>query len=233
MPSRRAERRQAPPAVRAQACRYSTAPALAEAAAEALDVADQRHRRLAPRRRPSGRRACAAPAPARPGPRSAGSPGTIPASAGKAASSDCAKLWMVWIFSPPGQSSTWANSCRARSPRLRIVRFAEVQQVGSELAVLQPHPGREPRADAVGHFGRRRLGEGEAEDRFRARALEQQPQHARGQHLRLAGSRRSRQRRVDRGSDASACSPLSSGKVLNRALMRLPKRASNAIEIGA
>ncbi len=42
-------------------------------------------------------------------------PGAIPASAGKAASSDWQKLWMVWIFSPPGQSSTLANNCRARS----------------------------------------------------------------------------------------------------------------------
>ena len=32
--------------------------------------------------------------------------GVIPASAGNAASSDCAKAWMVWIFRPPGQSST-------------------------------------------------------------------------------------------------------------------------------
>ena len=52
-------------------------------------------------------------------------------------------------------------------------------------------------ADAVGHLGRGRLGEREAEDRFGTRALEQQPKHARGQHLRLAGSRRSRERCVN------------------------------------
>ena len=64
--------------LRAQACRYSTAPRLAEAPAEALDVADQPLVAAAPRHRPSGRPACAAPAPARRGPRSAGSPARSP-----------------------------------------------------------------------------------------------------------------------------------------------------------
>ncbi len=40
--------------------------------------------------------------------------GARSASSGKRRSSDWQKAWMVWIFMPPGQSTTWANSRRAR-----------------------------------------------------------------------------------------------------------------------
>ena len=62
-----------------------------------------------------------------------------------------------------------------------------------ERAVLHPHPARQPRVDAVGHLGGARLGEGEAENRGGIVAREQQPDHARGQHMRLAGAGRRRQ----------------------------------------
>ena len=81
-------------------------------------------------------------------------------------------------------------------PRDRIIGFAQRHQVGGKVAILQTDPGREPRADAVGHLGGRRLGESQAQDRFRPRTLQQQAQHPRRQDLRLSRPRRRRQRRV-------------------------------------
>ncbi len=85
----------------------------------------------------------------------------------------------------------------------RVVALAEASEVGRELAILHPHPGSKPLADAVRHLGGAGLGEGQAEDGFGRDALQQQPEHARGQDLGLAAARRRRQRsmpaRVDRG----------------------------------
>ena len=53
--------------------------------------------------------------------------------------------------------------------------------------------------------------------------LQQQPEHPRGQDLGLARPRRCRQRGMDDGSAASACSPSSAGSGLKRLLMRASK----------
>ena len=42
------------------------------------------------------------------------------------------------------------------------------------------NPGREPAADPIGHFGRSRLGESQAQDRFGGRAANQEAKHTRG-----------------------------------------------------
>ena len=196
-----------------------------------LDVADQLLVAAAPRRRPSGRRASAAPAPARRGPRSAGSPATIPASAGKAASSDWAKLWMVWIFRPPGQSSTLANSCRARSRVGGSLRSPSANRSFAGPLSLHPHPGREPRADAVRHFGRGRLGEGQAEDRFRRRALSSRRSTRAVRTCVLPVPADADSAAWTRGSAASACSPSSCGQGLEARAHAASKAAPNAIEI--
>ena len=77
---------------------------------------------------------------------------------------------------------------------LRPRILAERDQLMAEIGVLEPHPISEPRMDPPGHLGRARLGEGEAEDRGRIDAGEQQPQHPRGEDMGLAGPRRGRQR---------------------------------------
>ena len=126
---------------------------------------------------------------------------------------------------PAGAIEHLARTAAARAPASADRWVRRAQQVRSELAILEPDPRGETSADAVGHLRGRRLGEGQAQDRFRPRALQQQTQHARGQDLRLAGARRRRKRGVDAADRPQApASPLSSGSVLNRALMRLPKR---------
>jgi hypothetical protein len=108
-----------------------------------------------------------------------------------------------------------------------VVRhLAERLEVAPQFASLQAHPCREPRADAIGHLGRGGLGEGQAQDRFGPRALEQQPEHARGQHLRLSGPGRSGQRRVNRGIGGQR---LIAEERL-REFEALAHRATNAIE---
>ena len=183
---------------RAQACRYSTAPRLAEPAAEASG-----------RRGSAARRRCASASAIRSAsvrrtsscsarPSIGWKPGTIPASAGNAASSACAKLWMVWILRPPGQSSTLANSCRARSQRRRVVGLAERERDPSRArcpCIRTQAASRAPMRLAISAAAalvkvRHRIDSG-------PRPVQQQAQHARGQDLRLAGARRSRQRGMD------------------------------------
>ena len=81
----------------------------------------------------------------------------------------------------------------------RIIGLAEMQQIGPKLAVLEAHPGSKPHADAIRHLGSRCLRAGQAKDRLRSRALEQQPQHAGRQNLSLAAACRSRKRRMHDG----------------------------------
>ena len=112
---------------------------LAEPAAEDLHVADQRRRRRPLRRWRSGRRACAEPAPARRGLRSAGTRDD-PRFGRKGGEQACAKLWMVWILRPPGQSSTLANSCRARSRVLGSVASPmRSRSVANSLSLSRTH----------------------------------------------------------------------------------------------
>jgi hypothetical protein len=81
----------------------------------------------------------------------------------------------------------------------RVVRLSEREQLLAEGLVRHPDPGRQPLADPVGHLRSGRLGEGQAQDRFGRCAVQHQPQHPRGQDLRLPRSRRCRQRRVRNG----------------------------------
>ena len=74
---------------------------------------------------------------------------------------------------------------RLRHCRL-VVRLAQREQLFAQRRIGHPHPGGEARLHPLRHLGRARLGEGEAEDRVRRRAVQQQPQHARAQHMRLA-----------------------------------------------
>jgi hypothetical protein len=72
---------------------------------------------------------------------------------------------------------------------LRIVGLAKMQEIGAKLAIFQSNPACKARADAVRHLCSRGLCEGEAEDGFRTRSLEQKAQYARCQNLRLASAR--------------------------------------------
>ena len=158
-------------------------------------------------------------------------PGTIPASAGKgreqATGRSCGWSGSSARRGSRGPSRTTAARVRA----VRIVRLSPRRiEVGPEFAVLEPHPSGEPRADAVGHLGRRGLGEGQAQDRFRPRALQQQAQHARGQHLRLAGPRRGRKRRVNGGVGRPAPARPSAAEGLETRAHAASQAAPNAIE---
>ena len=62
----------------------------------------------------------------------------------------------------------------------------EVEQLVGEPGIVQRHPAPEPVEHTDRHVRRRRLGEGEAEDARGRHALQQQPQHAVGEHLGLA-----------------------------------------------
>ncbi len=64
---------------------------------------------------------------------------------------------------------------------------AEVGEPVLQPFVGQSRPDAQRAVDADGHLRRRRLGEGQAEDARRRGAGQHQPQHAVGQHLRLAG----------------------------------------------
>ena len=140
-------------------------PAFAQPQAERRHIVDQPP--LAARFRlasnvASVRRASSASRPALDRPE----PGAIPASAGKAASKVWAKLWMVWIRRPPPgrfehlgeQASGALDASAGHCPR-------RGRTAPCSAASRQSHPMRQPLADAVGHFRRARLGEGQAQDR--------------------------------------------------------------------
>ena len=81
------------------------------------------------------------------------------------------------------------HACKQRArPRLQVRRalLAQRFQIGVQLRCRHPHPGGEPVVDPLRHFGRARLGEGQAQDRRRIGAAQQQAKHARGEHLRLS-----------------------------------------------
>ena len=88
-----------------------------------------------------------------------------------------------------------ANRRRAWSQYRWAIVFAEREQFLAQIGVGHPHPSREPRADAIGHFRRAGLGEGQAQDALRPHAAEQQG----GTRARSApGSCRSRPRPTGR-----------------------------------
>ena len=70
----------------------------------------------------------------------------------------------------------------------------QVAELLEQFCFRQPHPARQHRVDAVGHFRRARLGKGQAQDLPRRDILaQQQAQHPRRQDLRLARPRRCRE----------------------------------------
>ncbi len=83
--------------------------------------------------------------------------------------------------------------------RARIVRCPQREQFLPEDLVRNPHPFRQAVADAVRHFRGRGLGEGQAQDRFRPHALQQQKQHSGRQDLGLPAPGRGRECRVRGG----------------------------------
>ena len=112
--------------------------------------------------------------------------GTL-ASNGNCCSSRVHSAWIVCTLSPPGVSSAQANSFRAAlrsfARRMRDAGFADrrVQRV-----IIERHPVAQRREHPLGHVGGGGLGEGDAENFFRRHAVEQQPDHALHQHMRLA-----------------------------------------------
>ena len=132
-------------------------------------------------------------------PSSGRNPGTSPASAGKAASSDWAKAWMVRMRSPPpAASSTRANRVRAWRGWHRRLGSREREQFLAQVIVLQAHPMGQARIDPLCHLRRARFGEGQAKDRRRIDPVEQQPQHPRREHMGLAGAGRGGKRGMAR-----------------------------------
>ena len=97
------------------------------------------------------------------------------------------KAWMVSILSPPGVSTARANRRRARRSRSAPGRTPSSSRSSSREASSSSvtHWPRRSKT-RIAMFGGRRLGEGQAEDLPGRRAGKQEPQHAVGQHLRLA-----------------------------------------------
>ena len=81
--------------------------------------------------------------------------------------------------------------------RRRVIGLAKREQFLFQVRVGQPHPMRQTFADAIAHLRRTGPGEGQAQDRRWRRPTQQQAQHARGQHMGLAGPGRGRQRGMD------------------------------------
>ena len=75
----------------------------------------------------------------------------------------------------------------------------DVADRGVERGVVERDPMAERGEDPLGHVGRRRLGEGDAEDLLRWHAPQQQPDHPLHQHMGLAGAGIGRDKRGSRG----------------------------------
>ncbi len=111
------------------------------------------------------------------------------ASNGNRCSSCVQKAWMVCTFSPPGVSSASANNCRARARRCASIVLTPILRMALvERFVVERRPGAQILEHFVGHIGGGGLGEGDAEDACRIDTRQQQPDHALGEHMRLAGA---------------------------------------------
>ena len=116
-------------------------------------------------------------------------PGGTPASSGKRCSRRSQKAWMVCTLRPPGVSMALANSRRARSISSGDgARSSKSASADFELGIARRHPFGEALEHARRHLGGRRLGVGERQNALRLHAIEQQAQHAHGEHVRLAGA---------------------------------------------
>ena len=76
---------------------------------------------------------------------------------------------------------------------LRAMILTQRHQVCRQRGAIHLDPRRQPIMDAIGHFGRPRLGEGQAEDILRPHPLEQQAKYTRGKDMGLSRPRRCRQ----------------------------------------
>ena len=83
-----------------------------------------------------------------------------------------------------------AGEQAARDGALLLFRRAIDQDLylSVEDGLVRHRPMAELAGQPIAHLGGRRLGEREAEDALRSRAGEQEPRHAIGQHLGLAGA---------------------------------------------
>ncbi len=103
----------------------------------------------------------------------------------------------------PARCLQHAREQAARSlTHFRSDILAQGIELGSQIGILEPDPGCQSLADAIGHFRRPGFGKGQAQDRFGPHAAEQQSEHPRGQHLSLSrpgrGGHRGMRRRIDR-----------------------------------
>ena len=132
-------------------------------------------------------------------------PGGTPASSGKRCSSRSQKAWIVCTLRPPGVSMASAKSARARAISAGVgSRPSRSANAVCSFGLRRAGPRRETVEHARRHFRRRGLGEGQAQDALGLGAGEEQAEHARGQHVGLAGAgvggdpgRRGRDRRRD------------------------------------
>ncbi len=95
-------------------------------------------------------------------------------------------------------------------PRGRTRIGSKRHEIGAELGILHPHPGRETRSDAVRHFRRAGLGESQAQDGLGIRPVQKQAQHAARKHLRLPRASGCRHRRMHVGIDGGGLRALQS-----------------------
>ena len=93
--------------------------------------------------------------------------------------------------SATGRVENTRKQCSCAGALRRIARFAERLQIREQVAILHPDPGGQALADARRHLCGTGLGKRQAQDCGRLDAPEQQPEHARRQHLSLARAGRS------------------------------------------
>ena len=95
---------------------------------------------------------------------------------------------------PPARTIEYAGKQGARAcARVGIGGCAEIGEFTPQLRLVHAHPSGEHCIDPHCHFGRARLGKGQAQHLRRVRArFEQQSQHPCGEYLRLAGARAGR-----------------------------------------
>jgi hypothetical protein len=82
---------------------------------------------------------------------------------------------MVWILMPPRRvQHAGEQAPRHRHQRRDIGAAGQAAQLVAQLFIRGCRPVRQSAGDAIGHFRRRRLGEGQAQDPRRLDARQQQ-----------------------------------------------------------
>ncbi len=103
---------------------------------------------------------------------------------------------------PPRRVERAGEQPAGAADRFGVGSGVDRGEVGLQRIVAGRHPGCQAREDALLHLGRPGLGEGQRQDTLGRRARQKEPQHARGQHLRLARPRRRRHPGVALGQRA-------------------------------